>query len=188
MMVDNKTRKRDRSVRTVTDAISAGEYVPDTALNKPARCAHFLDWAAATYPRQYVPYNYVVKAIEGYGKLPRLETQEVDAMRQRLARVRDLLHRDYKRDLDTQPGVGVRATVDSADVLVTTAEKRGKRLIAAKNAFEQTVRLVDPAKLPDTPAMARHKKWFQTSLRDLLKSLPDLERRALPPAEKDGVK
>ena len=53
----------------------------DTGLSKPQRAAAFLDWWATKHPYDFAAYNEILKAIEGYNKLPRMDTEEVEAVR-----------------------------------------------------------------------------------------------------------
>lgn len=190
-LVKSERNKRSRrGGRTLTDAVNAGDYVAETKLRIPDRVAHFLDWAAAHYPKSYAPYNYVLKAVMGYEKTPRLDSDDVDRLRQGLTRVRVLLQEKYGREMDTQPGVGVRATVDDADTLTVALPKKIRRLQAAKVAVSKTAALIDPARLPSTAELAPWKRWFTTDVRTIMKTLdtPDFAKRMLPPGTLDGDK
>lgn len=182
------TRNKTKNKRgTLTDAIARGEYSPDPKLRLPERTAHFLDWAAKAYPKSYAPYNYVLKAIMGYDKTPRLDTEEVLRVRGNISRVRAILQEKYGRDLDTVAQVGVRATVDDADTLTVALPKKVRRLDAARQSVSKTAALIDPARLPTTADLAPWKRWLTTDVRTVLKTIeaPEFARRMLPPGSND---
>ncbi len=192
LVLSNKNKKvagegSRRKGRSITDAISAGEYKVQEKLRVPERMAHYLDWAAAKYPKAYTPYNFVLKAIMGFEKTPRLGSEDVDRLRGKITRTREILQELYGRDLDTQPGVGVRATVDDADTTTVALPKKVKRLAAASNSVKKTMDLIDPKKLPDTAEMAPWKKWLTTDVKTIVKTLsaPDFASRMLPPGVLD---
>lgn len=189
LVLSNKNKKTagGRKGRSITDAVNAGEYKTQEKLTIPQRMAHYLDWAATKYPKAYTPYNFVLKAIMGFAKTPRLSTEEVDRLRSKITRVRDILQTDYGRDIDTQPGVGVRATTDDADTLTVALPKKVKRLQSASASVKKTADLIDPAKLPSTADLAPWKKWLTTDVRTIMKTLeaPDFAKRMLPPGALD---
>ncbi len=176
-----------KKLMTLTEAIRANAYSPEHKDSLPQRAAHFLDWAAARYPKQYVPYNLLLKAVLGTSTTPSLHSSDVEQMRGRMSRVRVILQRKYARDLDSMPGVGARATVDDADTLVTSMPKRVASLRRAKTAVATTASLIDPAKIPNTADMAPWKRWMNASVGDVLRTLnsPEFEKKLLPPSPRD---
>ena len=165
----------------VTKAI--GDYKFNAKMSKTNRIADFLDWAARNYPRQFVPLNLVVKAIQGYSRTPQINSREVETTKAAMGRVNGILQGQYERSLYSVSGLGVRATVDSGDAAQTVMPKKSSRLKAAKNSFLATANLIDPAKIPDTPEMRPWKQWIKVSVRDIVKTIsaPDFEQRLLAP-------
>jgi len=167
-------------------ALDIRGFKPDYKQALTTRAAHFLHWAAINYPRQYTPYNVLVKAVQGYSKMPQLKSEEVERMRAGMTRVREILRTRFQRELDSVPGIGVRATVDSADTLTVSLPKRMRRLESAKKAVTQTVSLIDTASIPDTAEMKPWKAWLNKDVGEVMKAItsPDFEKKLLPPAKK----
>lgn len=136
-------------------------YEFEKEMSQTKRIAHFLDWAAVNMPKEFLQYNVVLKAINGYKHLPRLETKEVEFVRTAISRVRKVLLADYKRGTVTMPGVGVRATVDDADMVVHDVAKKGQRVTSAMNAFTASVNVVNVANIPKTAEMAPYQKYIR---------------------------
>lgn len=176
-------RSRNQETRT----ISADGYEPDKKASIAHRIAHFLDASAQEYPSQYAAYSLVAKAVLMLGRMPRQDSKEAGMVRRSMARVRQILQKDYRRELDTQVGIGVRATTDSADTLQTSMPKRMRRLESARVAVVQTAQLIDVSTLPNTPALAPWKKWMQKDVKEVLSLLtaPEFEQKLLPPANED---
>jgi hypothetical protein len=63
-----------------------------------------------------------------------------------------------------------------------------KRLHSAKKAVVETVNLIDPANIPNTPDMKALKNWMVTDVRDIMKTLtsPSFEAKLLPPRPVDS--
>jgi len=139
--------------------ISTYEFIPEMSQTK--RVAHFLDWAAKHMPKEFLPYNVVLKAISGYKHLPRLESKEVEFIRSAITRVRKVLLATYHRGTVTMPGIGVRATVDDADMVVHDVAKKGQRVTSAMNAFTASVNVVNVANIPKTAEMAPYQKYIR---------------------------
>lgn len=179
----NAPAKKTRAGRSadVQAAIKVGDYEPPFGQSLTHRAAHFLDWAAQHYPQEYVPYNFIVRAIQGYNKTPRLDTEEVESLRRALSRIGRILQQKFKRGKTTSPGQGVRATTNDVDAVKTEIRNKMVRLQSAKVALEQSASIVDPTRMPAGP----EKKWFTEDVGAILKTLksPSFEARfALPAA------
>lgn len=174
---------RKRRGKTVTDAIHAGEYTTQPELPMVQRVAHLLDWAAQHYPKEYMPYNYGLKAVMGYRQLPRLGTEEVERFRGVVGRSRQVLQAKYARELDVQHGVGFRATTDSSDTLTVAFPKRMRRLDSAKEAVVRTASLIDVKQVPQTGELGRLRRWFEADARKVLDALKSatFTKGLLPP-------
>ena len=151
----------------------------------PQRMAHYLDWAASEFPKQYTPYNLLVKAVFGYKHLPKVGSQQVDVVRRGMGRARLLLQTKYNRTTDSQPGLGVRATVDSADSLTVAMPKKVTRLRGARAAMMSTWNLVDLSKVPNTPELKPWKDWGSKNVSEIVKLIgsADFEKKMLPPSK-----
>ncbi len=166
-----------------TNDLVAG-YSVNTKDPMSQRVAHFMDWSAKHHPGHYVPYNLILKAVMGYAKTPRLDSDEVERLRGKMQNVRKILLEKYSRTLDSQAGVGVRATTGSADVLVQALPKKMRQLLSAKNGVMQVAGLVDASQLPNTPEMKPWKEWLSRSVADVRKVIgsAEFERKLMPPA------
>lgn len=171
--------------KSIIEAVDKRDYaVPDPEqMSRPHRVASFLDWAATHYPKQWVTWPYVLKAVFGYPRAPREDSREVMSLRHAGQGVRSILFQMYHRAMDVQPGLGVRALTESTDVLLVAAPKASARLRSAKDSFLRVSSLVDPAEIPGTPELRPHKDWFQNALRDVQRVLaaPGFDAKLLPP-------
>lgn len=148
------------------------------------RTADFLHWASVKYPGQFIGPNLVVKAIMGYGHTPRLDNDEVKRLRSRYGGIRETLRRIHKRDLLVEAGVGIRGSIDDADVLVNAMPKAMRKLDSAKVGVVKTEALIDMKNVPQTAVLAPYRAWHKESVSPILKLIAssDFERRLLPPA------
>lgn len=150
--------------------------------SRAQRIAFYLNWSATELPLQYQPFNVIVQAINDYGRLPRMDDNEVAAVRRSLASVRRITQLTYQRDLDVGGG-GVRATVSDEDAAGVVLPKKMKRLRSAKNAVVATHSLIDPASIKDP----RIKAYLNKSVRDVVKLIgsEDFDRKLLPPMSEE---
>lgn len=178
------------AVRRSPKQVDISKFTTDAKLTIPARAAALLDWAAEHYPMQFVAYNVLLKGVMGYGKMPRLDTKEVEQLRAKITRIREILMSDFGRELVTMPGSGCRATVDSADTLKHNVTKRIVKVRLAKQALAKTASLVDPSKVPNTEEYKALKSWFNRDVHDVLKTLtsPEFERKLLVPGTETAAK
>ena len=160
----------------------------DTKLSKTARIAAFLDFWATEHPLDYAQYNEVLKAIEGYGYTPRLDNEECDKVRSKCHGAGRILRSKYKRELVRHQGLGVRATVDSMDVIRHVQTKRVSKIENAVKAAADTDANVDLKSIPDSPENKPLKDWYKRDMKSLLKQLssPDVMARMLPPPPPDS--
>ena len=149
------------------------------------RIAHMLDWAAKVYPTVFFHPTVILQGIMGYKSTPRINTKETESVRNSMGHAQKYLMEKYKRGFVSQPGVGYRATVDSADVMATTVEKKRTRFNSARIHLGQAVDLVNPKEIPNTEEGKRLKANYY-NLKDATKTLfsAEFEKRILaPPAE-----
>lgn len=147
------------------------------------RAAYYLNWAAEHFPYQYQPFNVILQQINGRRSLPRIDSQEVWAMRRSAATIRKILQREpYNRTLDVA-GNGARATVDDDDRAATSMPKSLKRLRSAKNATMAVHGLIDPTKVRD----ARLRAWLQSDVHDVVRAIGKaaFDKKLLPPPTED---
>ena len=159
----------------------------DTGLTKPQRVAAFLDWWAIKHPFDFAAYNEILKAIEGYNKLPRMDTEEVSAVRGITGRAAKVLHEKYKRSIVRRAGLGARATVDSADTIRHKAVDRSRKIERDIVALAKLDEIIDLKSIPDTPENRPLKQWYQRDVKGILKQIasPEYLAKMLPPAAKE---
>jgi len=148
------------------------------------RIAHYLNWAAEAYPKQFTPHHFVVKAIHGYERAPAPGSDQVKSLKGALQRVKKVLRESYGRELDSQIGYGIRATVDSTDVLTVALPKKMRRLSSAKTGVQETAALIDRSKVVSNAETAPYLKWYDRDITQVLKTIgsPDFEKRLQIPA------
>lgn len=182
------TTKKTRSTRK-NHGLDIAKYTPDTKLSLTQRVAHYLDWAAGEFPKQFTNYNIVLKAIMGYARTPTLGSEEVESLRRNIGRVKQIMVKQYGREVVSAPGLGIRATVDDADTLTTALPRKITRLHSAQRAASATAELIDVSKVPDTAEMKPWKRWFSQDVKSALKTLtsPEMERKLLPPMQEQSI-
>lgn len=178
-MATRKTGKDNRNI----DA-----FPLDTGLKKPQRIAAFLDWWANHHPYDFVAYNEITKAVEGYKKLPRMDTDEVEHMRELVGRSGKVLQEKYKRVLVRQRGIGARATVDSMDAIRNRAVDRARNVERGIVALAKLDDIIDVKSIPDTAENKPLKQWYQRDVKGILKQVasPEFLAKMLPPKQDDG--
>lgn len=158
----------------------------DMSLSKTQRIAAFLDWAAVHQPMKYMPFNVILKVIEGYKHLPQLNNKEVEFVRSAMSRVRGILLKKYKRGTDSQRGLGIRATVDDADMLRYDVAVKGKRVNDANRKFVELVNNVNAANIPNTPEMKPYRGYLAHAKKVVLAiQEPNFIKGLLPPPPED---
>lgn len=174
-------KKKINGTRNIED------FQLDTAISKPQRIAAFLDWWATEHPFDFAGYHEITKAIEGYKRLPRMDTDEVATTRGLVGRSSKILQEKYKRALVCQRGLGARATVDAADTIRHKAIDRTKKVERDIVALSKLDEIIDLKTIPDTEANRPLKQWYQRDVRGILKQVasPEFLARMLPPAQGD---
>lgn len=172
--------------KSKTGTRDVGSFPLDTALSKPARIAAFLDWWAQRHPYNFAAYNEILKAVEGYSRLPRMDTEEVEAIRACTGRAEKLLHGKYKRALIRHRGLGARASVDDADVIRHKQSDRAKKVERSIVALARQDEIIDTRRVPDTAENRALKQWYQRDVKSILRQVasPEFLAKMLPPGTK----
>ena len=160
------------------------KYEIELKMSHGQRAAHFLDWKAQHNPGEFVPYNELLKNITGVARMPQLKSQEVEHLRKNAHAIRKNLFEKYNREMISMPGVGIRASIDDADVLKNVVPRKAGRLQSARLGFVKTVSNIDQKNIPDTPELRPLKGWLVREVKDLVKQIgsPEFERKLLPPS------
>lgn len=130
--------------------ISEYKVIPELTLAQ--KVAHFLDWAATHVKKTYFSYSLICKAVRGLAHVPRMNTNEVEAVRKTMQRAKQILRDKYKRGFDFSRGLGVRATVDDNDTVNYTVATAAKRMVSSKMNLDKVSSIVDPSKLSSKEA------------------------------------
>jgi len=187
---DSETQAGGKAVESVKarkvngrKELSIAAYQTETKMTITNRAAHYLDWAARNYPQHYTQYNVLLKAIMGYDRMPSLSSKEVERLRNGLGRIRVALSTKYNRELVTQAGIGIRATINDADTLRNILPKKSRRLQSARTSFLGTVKNIDAASIPNTPEMLRLKEWLNRGVKEVVRQIgsKEFEQKLLPP-------
>ena len=164
--------------------------VLDLEMTLTKRAAHCLDFCARMYPKQYIPWNWMLQAVQGFKRTPRIDNDAVMNLRHRSSGIRQVCIVTYKRTTDLHPGLGVRALVDDEDVVKYAFVKSMRRFDSAKNAMLQTASLVDVRKLPNTDEFKELKQWYVNDATKILSevSASTFGKRLLSPTAKKKLK
>lgn len=161
------------------------QYKTDHNLSLTKRAAHLLDWAAKHIPTKYVPFNLLYKHAMGQKETPQNGNKDVMSLRKNAGTIRSFLERDYNRELLVQSGMGMRATVDSEDVVKNRLPQRTSRFLAAKAALTKTVERVELKELPRRSAEDRAWADWAVDVAQTMNQLGTgkLDTKLLPPGE-----
>jgi hypothetical protein len=162
----NQQSEKTNPTEAVNAAIRSGQFKLKTEMSDPERMACALDWGARLYPYGSFHYNILLMAIRGYSKVPSINSKDVDLLRGKMARVRQILMRDYKRTTCTLIGVGIRATVDVTDLGDNAVPKAKERKKQANNGLIAIEGIADLSTLPAGPEGDRVRAIF-SSVREL---------------------
>ena len=164
------------------------EYSPVVDHADSRRAADFLNFCAGRWPGVPIYWNWVTQMVFGRKRTPNMLSREVEALRQKASGIRRILLADYKRDLISVPKMeAVRATVDHADMLRNSLERRSRGLQGAANRLTQIYELIDLSKVPKSAENRPYIDWAGDSVAALVKqvSAPAFSRKCLPPVPDD---
>jgi hypothetical protein len=181
------TQMSNRTSNRKSKAVNFKDFRYEEGHSDPQRAAQALDWAAEQFPEQWVAYNILLRAIRGFSHTPKLASRDVENLRHKMSRVREILRRVYSRDLISEPGVGVRATSASLDVLKTAMVQRARRLASASTNYAATAALVEASEIPATEANRPWLQWWKSSVKQTLAVITDdgYLRKLLAPVEEE---
>jgi len=159
----------------------------DNKMTKPQRVAALLDWWAGKYNYDFLGYNEITKAVNGYKHMPRMENQEVTDMRSIVGRAAKILQEKYKRGLVRHWALGARATAEDMDTIRNNVAAAARRHERSGVALVKLVDIVNVKNIPDTPENRPHRQWVQRDIMGIVKQLsePNYMARLLPPKKKE---
>ena len=164
-------------------AVDPRGFKPSTEKGMCFRAAQFLDWARDKHPKQFVPWNVLLKACLGVKRTPNLNSRDVENLRNQAGRIRLILQSEYKRAMVTQPGIGCRASTDADDTLTHDVTARARRVVSAQNTLRTSIDLVKTSELSAKPEMKQLRDWFTRDVRQVGNQIDGLLKRLLPPAK-----
>ena len=125
---------------------SFDNFVPDKDMNECQRAAAFLDWVAINFPGRFAPYVWICKHAYNKQKLPKITDADVETLRKRLGRIKEVLWNKYHRR--TEPASrglepGMRGTTDSDDLAGTAYLRQNRRIANGIKAAAETREKID---------------------------------------------
>lgn len=156
------------------------DYKVPVDMDGPERAADFLNWAAKAFPSRPISAEHITRVALHLKNLPREDSADVKAFRNRIGRVRAILLKSYSRALIYHPGMGWRASIDSEDVVVNELEGRRKRVQSAIKNFRTARDLVKENEIKDRNIKGRFQQLDEALER--LES-PQIKLRLAAPAE-----
>lgn len=141
------------------------EFTVDQSLSLTHKIVEFLNWAALHRPHQILAYNLIWKAVTGEKRMHDLASKEADFVRSATSRARKILLQKYQRGMHSEKGLGIRATVDDADMVKTDLAVKGRRVQAAVGAFTASANVVNLKNIPNTPEMQRYMTFAKAAKR-----------------------
>lgn len=183
---NNVPKRRRDSSRLEIDVFRFrdDEFDNMRGMTVPQKAAYVLNYCAIHYPYKMVAYNILLQMVTGQDKQPRLKTKEVLDLQSRMTAATKILHEKYGRGKHYLPGVGVRATVDSADRLKHEVTRKRKAASSSMKSLAQSMTSINIREVPDSPEFRTEKAWFTQNSKHVLQEANDLIRRLLPEGDK----
>ena len=182
----NKTQSR-APIRKSSREIDVNYFIDrvlDLSQSIPHRTASAMNYCAEANPKELIPYPILYQMVYGLRKRPPNNQKEVVLFRKRINGAMKILHEKFGRGRYSVPGVGVRATVDSADRLTTEIPRKRSVAVAANRSLAQSMSAIDIRTVPSTPEFKEHKDWFVKNSKHILDESNDLIKRLLPSGDK----
>lgn len=132
------------------------------------RAAECLSQLAEQNPGGFIAYNLLYKAVIGQKVTPKLKSQEVEGLRKKMHRIKQILREQYNRELVSAPGVGVRATTGDVDKLEKVVPKR---VMVFEKARARLVNVTESIELKNVPVGHPMRKYLQTRVQPLLEKV-----------------
>lgn len=124
-------------------------YKPPEGLSVPWIIADLCNYCGERTPKQPIPWKWVAKICNNRAKMPLEDGDEVQSMKSRLTRARQIARREFGRDIISLPGFGIRITTNDEDIGRTSVVKGARRLIGASKNFSEVVGMTDAEKISD---------------------------------------
>lgn len=163
------------------------EHHPEFTKNR--RAADFLAWAAVKFPGVFISHSLLAQAVNMLSRMPRFDSTDVRHVRANVTRIRDILENVYGRALDSQKGVGMRATVNDEDRLKTSMPKRARIYVAQQVKFKREIAAININNVPVTADNKMHISWYRAANK-VMKEIGSthFETKLLPPAPEGNEK
>jgi hypothetical protein len=186
MATRNGNAARHRQVELVTNGFPHEEMKAALGSRdgRAQRAAYCLDWAARKRAGKFIPYNEIVRCIDNTTSLPRMDSDEVAALRRSMTQVKNILFRKYER-WATNAVNAVRATT-GPDEVAAMCPRITRRIDSASGTLGRAWSLIDPKTMKDQ----KLKEYCERVLGPLMKQLnaPSFQKNLLPPASDEDDK
>lgn len=135
------------NITTINELLKA--FVFDPEESNSGRLARFLDIAARELPKTFISKRICAKVAFMQKRTPGEESDWVkNKLPKAVNHMRKVLRRDYNRDFYRERVEGgLRATVDSDDIMGTTYRDKQRRVVSAILSLQSTDDLVDARKV-----------------------------------------
>lgn len=154
------------------------------------RIAHLLNFCAENLPYQFISLTTIQRYANGMTVNPRMPDDVIRGIKGSFCNVKKILLSKYKRGWASQPGVGVRACVDDADVVKKDVAGKATRLQSALVSLSKSVEIVDTKSASYASLDAKTKSWFQKDIKENIDELLEegAELKLLPIGSPNRIK
>lgn len=160
--------------------MTAAIFRADPEETIPRRLVKYLLWANVKTPNRPMDPRLVAQSVLFLSRKPTRDSKDVKRLLKSVGKAREIMRTEHKLDIMNIPGVGLRCSVDSADVVTHSYEADAKRTARQIRRMDQTRSLINPSELKD-PALRSRFNSLSAATR-ILTSGEVLARLALPPA------
>jgi hypothetical protein len=174
---------------------------PEGRMANAHRIAHFLDWAADTYPGYIFLYEEIAYCVSELSAMPRNnKVKTVQSIRGAMSAAANTLRKNYSRALVSERGVGVRATINELEKVQHDVAVRAQRYTAAGNKLTESIDVVVGARLdkdvkelvallgddPEVEEMSLLAEWYHRVAASVSRKALDKAQEKLQLPEKAG--
>lgn len=124
------------------------DFVIDSSVSVPRRIADFLNWAAMDMPLRIIHYNVLAAFVLQVPSVSE-NSGQYKSVQSAIKRAKKMLMDDYSRGIVSQPGTGIRATIDSDDLARHQFANDRKRVVNSVRSMDRTNSLINASDMKD---------------------------------------
>jgi hypothetical protein len=125
------------------------DYKVDTDMGIAARIADSLSWYGDTCPNRPVSWPELMKTVRQDRRKWPEDSDEIKRFKSHKGHADRLMLEKYGKVIIVVPGVGVRASIGSPDIITNFTPKAARRATKAMERFKQTTELVKTNEIRD---------------------------------------